>query len=1118
MNIKILTLLSALVLFCSIPISNLFAYHADVLSPPASTAWYVDASISSGDGLMWSSAYADLQDALLQAGLNAGDTIFVAEGNYYPDQANGMNTQSRDASFIIPSGVVVLGGFPTGGGDLASRDWEMNKTILSGDIDQLSGNADNAYHVVRTTKASAQTVVDGFCIVEGNADGGGKSAFGGGWFNEGSDLNAPSNATLSNCRFENNSADFGGAMYNDGNSGECSPVLTNCVFKMNSADYGGAMYNDGNSGECSPVLTNCVFKMNSASQIGGGILNDAFKGQCTPTFIDCVFNMNSAIGSGGAMYNLTNDGQCSPLLINCVFLNNTAFDGGGIYNIVFLGECSPTLINCQFEENTATNNGAGIYNIASSNGESSPVLSNCLFTGNTAVADGGGIYSKGSNGVSSPIMINCTFSKNQAPEGGALYNIEDAGGTCEPNIVNSIIWGNGVNYLINANGASPKMTNSLYHTPFPIGTVDGGGLIGGVPFFVSDSNFRLTVCSPAINAGSNDSIPAGITIDLDSNIRIFDMTVDMGAFEYQDIVPDATVLYVDSTSTDGDGLSWATALAKLQDALASGCLHAGDTIFVAQGSYYPDEGIGQTPDSRNASFHILDSIVVLGGFPTGGGSLASRDWEMNKTILSGDIDQLSGNADNAYQVVRTTKASAQTVVDGFCIVEGNADGGGKSAFGGGWFNEGSDLNAPSNATLSNCRFENNSADFGGAMYNDGNSGECSPVLTNCVFKMNSADYGGAMYNDGNSGECSPVLTNCVFKMNSASQIGGGILNDAFKGQCTPTFIDCVFNMNSAIGSGGAMYNLTNDGQCSPLLINCVFLNNTAFDGGGIYNIVFLGECSPTLINCQFEENTATNNGAGIYNIASSNGESSPVLSNCLFTGNTAVADGGGIYSKGSNGVSSPVMINCTFSRNQAPEGSALYNIEDGGGSSEPNIVNSILWDNGINYLFNENGASPILTNSIYLEPFPSGTIDGGGLKSDDPLFVSTTDLHLQPCSPAIDAGDNSALPAGVTTDLDGNPRVFNATALPTSIIDIGAFEMPTDNTLPTNWTGLGDGLLWSDALNWDDEFIPQTCRDIIIPSGTATVPAGFEAQGKSLDVLIGAQLITDPAGVMDIKN
>ena len=61
-----------------------------------------------------------------------------------------------------------------------------------------------------------------------------------------------------------------------------------------------------------------------------------------------------------------------------------------------------------------------------------------------------------------------------------------------------------------------------------------------------------------------------------------------------------------------------------------------------------------------------------------------------------------------------------------------------------------------------------------------------------------------------------------------------------------------------------------------------------------------------------------------------------------------------------------------------------------------------------------------------------GGYTGSGNSSSDPVFVapvgaavppSAADLRLQAASPAIDAGDAGAVPAGVTTDLDGGDRV-----------------------------------------------------------------------------------------------
>jgi hypothetical protein len=52
----------------------------------------------------------------------------------------------------------------------------------------------------------------------------------------------------------------------------------------------------------------------------------------------------------------------------------------------------------------------------------------------------------------------------------------------------------------------------------------------------------------------------------------------------------------------------------------------------------------------------------------------------------------------------------------------------------------------------------------------------------------------------------------------------------------------------------------------------------------------------------------------------------------------------------------------------------------------------------------------------------------------DPLVVGAGDHHLQAGSPAIDAGDDAAVPSDLLTDLDGGPRIQG------SHVDIGAYE------------------------------------------------------------------------------
>jgi hypothetical protein len=61
-------------------------------------------------------------------------------------------------------------------------------------------------------------------------------------------------------------------------------------------------------------------------------------------------------------------------------------------------------------------------------------------------------------------------------------------------------------------------------------------------------------------------------------------------------------------------------------------------------------------------------------------------------------------------------------------------------------------------------------------------------------------------------------------------------------------------------------------------------------------------------------------------------------------------------------------------------------------------------------------------------------------------------------SPAIDAGRNSDVPAGITTDAEGLARFINASNGQPGIVDIGAYEMPAGTTgiknllADTDWT------------------------------------------------------------------
>lgn len=263
------------------------------------------------------------------------DEILVAGGTYKPDEdsSNPNGSGDRTATFQLPNGVSIYGGYTGVSAPYPdARDIELYETILSGDLNGddvgFTNNGENSYHVVTGSGTGPNTILDGFTITAGNANGSPPAHNGGGMYND------DGSPTVSNCIYSGNSAQsVGGGMYNN----DSSPTLIKCVFSENSSDAGGGMLNDF---DCRPILINCAFIGNSAID-GGGMLNFDFViiGQNRPTLTNCIFSGNSVQRDGGGMCN----GWSDPKLTNCTFSGNSAgSSGGGMLN----ASSNPTLTNC----------------------------------------------------------------------------------------------------------------------------------------------------------------------------------------------------------------------------------------------------------------------------------------------------------------------------------------------------------------------------------------------------------------------------------------------------------------------------------------------------------------------------------------------------------------------------------------------------------------------------------------------------------------------------------------------------------------------------------------------------------------------------------------------------
>ena len=775
---------------------------------------------------------------------------------------------------------------------------------------------------------------------------------------------------------------------------------------------------------------------------GGGIFN----GGTSPFIMNCIITNNDGI-SGGGMYNSSS----SAAMVNVQFISNNSMTGAAVYN----NNAFTTFVNCQFRGNAAEQGGA-IYNT----GTDPNSFTNCIISGNLAAQEGGGIYN-----IGSPLnLINCTVTGNNASiEAGGLYLENTNLGVFN----NTILWNNMAAGVVNLASSTLTETNSTLSfanclvenfTPEASGgTV--GVLSNSDPGFISNStsstapntigDFRLLFNSVALNVGDNSLNTE--TQDVLGNARIQDTTIDLGAIE-----GGYSRIYFVSASTGSDtnsGLNWNDALQTVQTALDR--TTTGDVIWVAKGTYYPDDGANQTDDDRTSTFTLKEEVKLYGGFSGTETALSERNIASNETILSGDLDQNDAGTPtgtNAYHVVSHANGfTRETVINGFTISGGLANGtDARDKKGGGMILEFADL------TIENCIIQGNEAEAdGGGIYDE----SCTFLLTSSRISGNTAAQGGGIFNIF---DAMPEITDCIFNGNTATSGAG-----AFNTQALPSYKNCSFELNSAGISGGGMLNDTASGD----VINTMFKGNSAANGAGAYNINF---ASPFFTNCLFTGNNASSTGGGIDNSV----EAAPTLTNCTFSGNSAGSDGGAIFNSGST-----VNINA---RNVI-----IWNNQAGGVT---NTMSASISENS--------GSSTTFTTSL-AENF---TVSGGVIANSNPSFVIEVDPTTAPNtsgnfrlllnSIAVNVGDNASNTE--TEDLDGNTRIQDTT------IDLGPYE---GETTVTTWQGTSS-TDWALGSNWTDG-VPSAGVSAVIPASASTQPeidASIEYEVNDITIESGADV------------
>ena len=210
--------------------------------------------------------------------------------------------------------------------------------------------------------------------------------------------------TMRNCTFVGNeTTGIGGGVYNLNGA----PVFVDCRFIDNSADWGGgyACWETGQPDH--PSFLRCTFSGNTAA-LGGGFANL----RSSPSLVECVFEGNVATDDGGAVFN-EGDACCERwsgdvVMASCLFDGNTtAGSGGAICNRTF---GTTTIDGCTIRNNVAGLAGSAV----ASSGPTMAILTGstvCSNAGTTGQIEGP-MDLDGTNSIDDDCPVDCEGDVN----------------------------------------------------------------------------------------------------------------------------------------------------------------------------------------------------------------------------------------------------------------------------------------------------------------------------------------------------------------------------------------------------------------------------------------------------------------------------------------------------------------------------------------------------------------------------------------------------------------------------------------------------------------------------------------------------------------------------------
>ena len=829
-------------------------------------------------------------------------------------------------------------------------------------------------------------------------------------------------AYITDSLFEgNNATGNGGAVDWESSNGH----ILDSKFEYNNAENGGAVYIGGDASEGS--IIGSEFNYNHANENGGAVDWNSTIGR----LINSTFEGNTAKYGGATYRGANSEGGFG---YNNEYRSNIAeIDGGAIYWNAAAGN----ITNSRFYDNIAGHDGGAVYVGAVG---ATAYITDSLFIGNNATENGGAVNWESTNGN----ILRTIFESNYAGnDGGAAY----IGGSADAgSIVDSEFSYNTAGHdggAVNWNAAGGNITNSKFTNN--VAGSDGGAIdveASGATTYVTDSTFT----------GNNATENGGAINWESSNGYILN-----SKFDYNNADLNGGAVFIGGSATEGSIINSSFSYNHANE--NGGAIDWNSTIGILIGSNFTFN----TAKYGGATFR--------GANATGGYGYNNRYISNYAEINGGAIDwnATGGNITHSYFYNNIAGENGGAVFVGAngatayitdAVFEENRAGNRGGAI---------DIFA-SDAHIIGSNFTDNSADYGGAVFAGNNADQSeisdsiflgnsatynggavdwnasSGIITDSRFEQNTADYGGAVFVGTSSNDGYIIGSN--FTNNAANVRGGAVDWNGSSGHVN----DSIFEGNEAI-DGGAMY--LGSGASNGNVYNCSFVSNradgTRGKGGAILfhtvdqiyvgasnftsnsadhaGAIYIEECNGAVIETsEFTSNSANNDGAIHWQ-----GENG-ILRDSLFTSNTATEDAGAIGWKGVSSnitnvtfdkntaggkagaiywvnVSGDEISNVTFTENQANKGGAVY-WESGNG-----VIYDAVFDS--NVAFERGGAVYItglsgnaLRNATFTLNQATGHYNPQGIEYGDGGAIYITDSDNMELNDLTFENNGAALKGG----------------------------------------------------------------------------------------------------------